>query len=471
MSVEATRRPRVFVGPTEIAGYYGQLATGLREIGVDAEFVPLSHNPFTFEAEMGRFRIPAIMRWARGPQGTRLDGWFAKVFLRPLLFPLRLAFLVQAALRFDVFIFGFGQTILRQRWPVDLWVLKRLGRRIILVFNGTDSRAPWLSALPEGNGDHRQIRKLANQTEKRARRIWALESFADVVVVNPLSAQLHRKRAVDWFRIGIPQQVPASCDAAPQPSDGALIAVHAPSRPEAKGTHEIRKAIEELNEDGVAIELVELQGQPNRVVLDTLRRCDFVVDQCYADTPMAGFASEAASLGRPAIVGGYELDHLVASLPEADVPPTIRCRPEDLKRAIRSLAEDPERRIETGRRAHAFLRERWHRKAVASRFKKLIDGDVPDHWWFDPGSCGYHLGLGASKDRRRAVVRAMVDRFGPSSLSIDDKPELRDAILTWAGMDRPAPDSQPRGVTGQVSTGEQPRPIALPREGDTSRSP
>jgi len=45
---------------------------------------------------------------------------------------------------------------------------------------------------------------------------------------------------------------------------------------------------------------------PNHAVLEELGKCDFVIDQAFADYGMAGFATEAAWFGKTAVVGGYQ---------------------------------------------------------------------------------------------------------------------------------------------------------------------
>ena len=40
------RPPRVFLGLTEVAGYYRNLERGFRELGIDAHFFDLSGNPW-----------------------------------------------------------------------------------------------------------------------------------------------------------------------------------------------------------------------------------------------------------------------------------------------------------------------------------------------------------------------------------------------------------------------------------------
>ena len=81
--------------------------------------------------------------------------------------------------------------------------------------------------------------------------------------------------------------------------------LHSPSSPEVKGTYLIRQAINALKAKGYPIDYVEIMGKPNTVVIAELEKCDFIVDQLYSDTPMSGFATEAAFFGKTAVVGGY----------------------------------------------------------------------------------------------------------------------------------------------------------------------
>ena len=47
---------RVFIGLTEVAGYFGNLAKGLRELGIETTLVDLYSHPFEYSRrDGGRF--------------------------------------------------------------------------------------------------------------------------------------------------------------------------------------------------------------------------------------------------------------------------------------------------------------------------------------------------------------------------------------------------------------------------------
>src|SRR5262249_21215420 len=169
------------------------------------------------------------------------------------------------------------------------------------------SRPPYLDGYrleSRKNDDPETCAERAARIKQVGREV---ERSADFVICNPLSAHLLERPIILWLEIGIPCRSALSAPAAP-PRDpaGPIRIVHAPSDPVSKGTPAIRRAVENLRARcPYPLEYVELQGRPNREVLEELARCDLVVDQVYNDTAMAGLATEAAAFGKPAVVGGY----------------------------------------------------------------------------------------------------------------------------------------------------------------------
>jgi hypothetical protein len=216
-------------------------------------------------------------------------------------------------------------------------------------------------------------------------------------------------------------------------NDRPLRILHSPSDAPLKGSDLIRAAVRQLILEGLPLELVELRGVPNDVVLSELARCDFVVDQLYSDAPMVGFATEAAVASRPAIVGGYAWDANRSAFGSIPFPPVEECAPEGIVEAVRRLASDSAHRENLGRRAHDFVHARWSRTEIARRFVQLMDGAPPAEWMFDPRTLRYVEGCGLSREHVRAVVQDVLREGGPAALCLADKPELEAAFLEFAG--------------------------------------
>jgi hypothetical protein len=198
-----------------------------------------------------------------------------------------------------------------------------------------------------------------------------------------------------------------------------------------KGTAEIRAMIDRLRDAGVAVELITLEGRPNSEVMQAMRDCDLVVDQLYSDTPMAGFASEGASLGRAVLVGGYRAPQAGRDQAGMPLPPTCYVAPESFEAELARLVRDADARAALGAAARSFMATQWSHDAVARRLLRVLKGDVPAAWWCDPHAVDHLHGCGLNDGIAREHVRALIERCGVAALQLDDKPVLRQAFVEF----------------------------------------
>jgi hypothetical protein len=408
----------------ETSGYLTQLVDGLRSAGARADFLDLAHHPFEYSRAAGSNPVFRLARWLTVARATgrapRLLWTAAHRAAMAWLF-------AWAMLRYDAVVLRAGDSFFAMR---DLALMRRLGKHVIVVFFGSDSRPSYMngSEVAQGLDGHRA----ATATAAKRRLVERTERQATTIVCHVLSAQLHRRPVVPFLDIGIPRRLDAAAPRPPPSNGRAVRALHAPSRPDGKGTDVIRAAAERVRASGIDLELRVLTGRPNREVEAAIRECDFVIDEVYSDTPMAGFAAEAAALGRPAVVGGYGWDELARCSSPETVPPTHCCRPDELEGAIARLATDHAYRIDLGRRSRAFVESRWSPIAVAERILSLIAGDPGSASTFDPQSLRYVHGAGIDEDRLRETVRGVVESDGPAGLGVADKPVLERRLLDLA---------------------------------------
>ena len=412
----------------ETAGYCARLVDGLRAIGVRADHLNLGADPMSYADHGPGPRVRAV-RWlaARRRSGPGPRAAWALVHRLAMAW-----FFIAAIVRYDAFVFRAGDSFFALR---DLALLRRLGKRVVVVFFGSDSRPSYLNgaelAVHEGAA-------LAATSEAKRRMVERTERHASVIVCHVMSAQLHRRRAVRFLEVGIPRRAaPPDVPAPRGVPDGAVRFLHAPSRSVDKGTARVEAAVAALRAEGLAIELRIVTNVPNRAVLAAIAECDVVIDQLYSDTPMAALAAEAASLGRPAIVGGHGWEVLRAASEPGSLPPSHLCHPDELEDAIRRLATDHAYRTELGARARRFLEERWTPERVAERMLDIVAGDVPPGWWFEPADLAYPHGAGAPIEAVADGVRRVLDAAGPEGLQVGDKPALLERLLALVSR-RPA---------------------------------
>jgi glycosyltransferase involved in cell wall biosynthesis len=419
------RQPRaILVGMGETAGYCGQLVAGFRELGVRADHLDLAPDPLSYRTGRGPAHVE-VVRWLeqRRRRSTRArPAW-------TLLHRAAMALLlVHALATYDAFVFRAGDSFLGLR---DLPLLRRLGKRVVVVFFGSDSRPSYLNGAEVARGITGS--RAAAETAAKRRIIARIEASATAIVCHTMTAHVHRRPVVAFLELGIPRRAPVAPALVERATeDGPLRVLHAPSRTLDKGTDVVRAAVEEARNAGANVELEVVTGRPNRDVLAAIAASDFVIDQVYSDSPLAGFAAEAAALGRPAIVGGYAWDDLRRVTPAEVMPPSHVCRPEDLADAIRRLASDNAYRRELGERSRRYVAERWTPSAVARRFLTLFAGEAPESWWFDPARVEYTHGMGMSERTAADSIRAVVETSGAAGLGVSDKPELERRLVEFA---------------------------------------
>jgi hypothetical protein len=429
---------RVFLGIIEVAGYYTHLQRGLEAIGVETLFLDVSGHPFQYGNQSPK---NAFMRWLncisvqRAKSKSSLEKMFWITLQRLFLLP----FFFWALTHFDVFVFGFRSSLLPNF--VDLPILKLFRKRIITVFHGSDSRPPYLDGSVMAKDRGRSITECILRSRLCRYQLEQIERYADVIVCHPPSAHFHRQPFIPWLRVGIPIPIkPLMMPAKTERSETVCI-LHSPSHPEAKGTHRIREAIQHLQAKGHRIEFIEISGKPNVVVLDELAKCDLVIDQLYSDTPMAGFATEAAAFGKPALVGGYSSAEDWGVSPDC-IPPTEFVHPDDFELALERLVSDPDYREALGARAQAFVEERWSTSRVAERFLQLIEKDIPDDWFYDPERITNLHGACLNEARIHELVTDVIEQGGVAALQLQDKPQLEQRLVAMTFEDVLASDDQ-----------------------------
>ena len=419
---------RIFIGPMEIAGLGAGWAKGLRAIGLPADLVCASRHPFAYSEDAPRGL--ATRAWAR------LRSWRVALPRRRYLtrsLALALEQLVRwwvlawAMRRYDAFVFLYGETITNTR--AELALLRAAGKRVVVTFVGSDARPAYIDGGLFPADRPFDALAAARAARRQQRKVARLERGANVCINAPATAHFHRRQFVNWFAIGIPRDVPSEAPASPRT---ALRLLHCPSHPVLKGTESIRSMVERLNARGLTVELVTIEGRPNAEVLQAMRDCDLVVDQLYSDTPMAGFATEGASLGRAVLVGGYRATAIARDLAGLPAPPTCFVPPEDFEAALERLVRDQAARESLGAATRAFVARHWSHTAVAQRLSRVLHGEVPDEWWCDPAQVDYLHGGGLSEAVAREHVRSLVARCGASALQLDDKPGLRQAFVDFA---------------------------------------
>ena len=424
---------RILVGPADVAGFASRIAVALASGGADVRFFNgYDHrfNPHLAEtANLRRWFTRSIgiaTRWRERRGLARLAG---EVLARAV----KCAAFLRACCWAQTCVMVGGKGFFSG--GIEYAFLRLLGKRVIHVFIGTASRPRYQSGyakhvVKDGIVNAKELKRLASRTKRQARRINAISRNASVVIENPLCGHFHVRPFVNWFKLGMPLDAtalaakPRKTDATPPRVPGKVRVLHCPSRPEIKGSTRIQAVMEKLVAEGLPIEFRQITGVPHAQVLHEIAQCDFVVDELYSDSPLAGFAAEASAFGKASVVGGYGWKLFPAFLRPEEMPPTAACHPDDLESTVRTLVLDATRRMELGAKARAFLEAQWSEAAFAARFARIVTGDIPADWWMKPEDVRYLHGLGLEEGEVKRMIGAMVEQFGVESLQVGHVAEL-----------------------------------------------
>ncbi|MEQ9285443.1 MAG: hypothetical protein RIG77_00965 [Cyclobacteriaceae bacterium] len=429
---------RVFIGPQEVAGYYSRLTQGFKELGYSCDFLSYKSHKFGYDLPVSNFWLLRTLKSFYVYRENLKSGNLARrIVLGFVGRVIHLVFFITALFRYDVFIFTYGSSLFRKNR--DLPIIRFFNKKIIMnVGHGSELRPPYVNGAFQSPDGTRQpsLSMLKDLSEKYSRQITYLERYCSYLVGAPYSSsQFSTKRFINWFALGVPIKGASDDKQILVSTTNRIRILHSPSHPALKGSDIIRTSITQLKDQGYDIEFIELIGRPNAEVINELKKCDFVVDQLYSDTPLASFATEAAWYGKPAIVGGYQLEELKSFIKDDMFPPSYLCHPDGITEAIETLIVNTSLRKELGQSAKEFVHHKWVSIEVAKRYIQIVEGEISNDWWLDPKEVTYLYGVGQPACVTKERVLKMIQTYGVDSLQLNHNKKLESAFVQFAQSD------------------------------------
>jgi glycosyltransferase involved in cell wall biosynthesis len=435
-------RDRIFIGPSEIAGQYRNLALSLLERDIDCEYYTFYQNNFNYGGDIGSSKIPRLMR------KLNFFGKKHNIIVRILSIAfyemLRFIFFATHFYKYETFYFGFGISLLRGN--IDLPILKILRKRIIAnLAHGSEMTPCYLDgALMDSTMEMPSIKELIKCTKRKKNSIKKFEIFADVIIGSPLSSSfLATKPYVDIIRLGRTCQAQNKADLRniriQKKTKNVNLElkkiniIHIPSHAPGKGTYLIREVMKKIIAEYDFVDYNEISGLSNTEVLNRLTDADLLIDQAYSDLPLSGIGMEAFVLGIPVLLSGYGLLDLKNRYSSEMFPPTIICHPSQLADKIRSILNTPNALEEIGAKGKKFVDTIWSKEAVSQRYIPLLTGDCfPVDWWHDPAAYLYLYGYGLPEEKVKSIINEIKTEYGVSQLSLSHRPDLLRALLNYS---------------------------------------
>lgn len=271
-------------------------------------------------------------------------------------------------LRSDVLHCYFGRSFLSwedlgnlNRWPLgDLALAKRLGRTVVMTYQGCDARLAGESnrrnavTMCKPDGCSAYANCVASIDQSRQDTVAAVDRLADLVLfVNPeLGHFLPRGDFLPYANVDVEAIRPHEHQVRKRP-----LILHAPSDPTIKGTALITEALQALRSE-FDFDLRLVQGIPHEQAMALYREADLLIDQVLAGW-YGGLAVELMAMGKPVACYMREEDlSFVPARMRADFP-VYRIDPRNLVDDLRGLLARRAEWPQAGRRSRDFVM-RWH---------------------------------------------------------------------------------------------------------------
>jgi hypothetical protein len=150
--------------------------------------------------------------------------------------------------------------------------------------------------------------------------------------------------------------------------NGVVKIGHSPNHRPLKGTNFLIRAVQELRDEGLKIELVLLENHQNSEVRDILRDVDIIV----ADVMLQGYAVmavEGLSLGKPVVqdISDEHYNRVFKLYTGLDEAPFVSTPIEKLRENLRKLVTQPRLRQEIGEKSRAYALK-YHSYEANARF-------------------------------------------------------------------------------------------------------
>jgi hypothetical protein len=324
----------------------------------------------------------------------------------------------------DVFVF------IVEPWapaPALYPLLKRLGKKIIVYYLGSDVRH--VSALSQEYGiDTTDWGPAFNRDplDAKLQRIRWGELYADLVYSVPDQAGLQIR---PYFHAHIPVDVDIETRIHGRTRPRIL---HAPSRRDLKGTSFVLAAVERLRAEGLELDFELLSGVARKDVIAMLQNTDIVVDELFLHGP--GVLSAEAMYAGCAVA-----TRIIEPAPSFFSPPVCAVTPETITAGLRRLIVDVPYRTDLAARGAAWARSAFDPERVAARILRHLAGcEVPEYvprFYLDAYRPAQRLSPLSRALSSRVAERFQPERFAPQSAHVLDDAARRGVIgrRRWTG--------------------------------------
>lgn len=354
MNTDNRTNIKIFFGPKEVGKICGNTVSALKEMGYNATAVITEMKPFQ-----------AGLNYDQNLHFEKKNKIQKRLSLLKLF--------ISAIFKYDAFVFLFGKSFLPKNR--DLPILKLLNKKTVMWFLGSDIRNSNAveEFLKEKNisfkqCEYRQIKEknikdvkvLISRIEKNITYIITGISIGQLINIDYIGKDIENKICIP---VNI-SKIQFNNKANKKP-----IIVHAPTNDDYKGSSIISTVVDRLKKEKYNFEYFIFRNISNIEVLEKLSEADIAIDQLYAGGPGI-FAIEAMAAGC-AVCGGNIPEY--SGAPKGS--PIMHSTVENLYFNIKNLLDNPEVRVDLGKKGRQFVERNYSHYVVAEKIIRLFEGE------------------------------------------------------------------------------------------------
>lgn len=331
---------RILHAPTNIANQMTIISKAQRELGYYSWSCSFSNNWFNYKSDQCL-------------NLEKINNKYLRIFRMSQFF-------LNSILKYDVFHFYFGNTLLPRYY--DLPILKRMNKKVIMHYGGSEIRQKSIAVRKN------KFARVKVKDEKEIRhRILTVSKYITTAIVD---YELHECIQGYFKKVVIIRQainiqdykpaIPSLCKKIP-------LIVHVPSDKRIKGTEYVVKAINKLKEEyNFKFKLVH--GLNHKEAKNIYKKADIIIDQLLIGAHGV-FSVEAMAMGKPVIC--YIREDLKNKYPKE--LPIISANPDTIYNVLKVLIEDAKLRHELGEKGRAYVEKYHDARKIAGELIKVYE--------------------------------------------------------------------------------------------------
>jgi hypothetical protein len=359
---------KILIGDTEIAGIINTLSVAFRELGHEVTTVSSKNRYYNYQYDIDPENL--VFTFFKNKFKSNKAAIFfkklSKLFNKNFEEKFKSILIRRILSDVDVYVFVYSTNLWAEERQLNF--LKKKGVKIISLFLGSDIR-DYNAFKEKYNITHWDFSIEINRpgAEIKKNKLAFHEQISDAIFSVP-DQSIYAKRS--YFHLLIPMDTKKfNCNI---PNNLIPIVVHAPSKPEIKGTDLILNALEELKREGVKFELKLITNLPHNELLIELQNADVLIDEIVAHGP--GFLSFEAMLSGCAVATKYYEES-----PKCFKPPIFAIDEYNLKERLRSLLTNNSLIVDLAKKGNKYAINNNDAKNIAEKLLNSIHSKEFDY--------------------------------------------------------------------------------------------